>query len=98
MLAGASDSWCVRGPVLGLTRTCGLRCAVVQLLRRYPGAVADAPKVVTAEELDQMSPDERAQIVRDHIVTELDQLPDGFRRRVETTAARLAEQIRPTTG
>ncbi len=58
--------------------------------------MADASKVITAEELDGMSPDERAQVVRDHIVTDLDQLPDGFRRRVETTAARLAEQIRPT--
>ena len=61
-------------------------------LRRYPGAVADGPKVITAEELDAMSPDERARVVREHIVTELDQLPDGFRRRVERTAARLAQQ------
>ena len=72
--------------------------SVVPLLHGCPGDVADPPKVITAEELDGMTPDERAQVVRDHIVTDLDQLPDGFRRRVETTAARLAEQIRPTTG
>lgn len=42
-----------------------------------------------------MSPDERARVVREHIVTDLDQVPESFRRRVETTAARLAEQLRP---
>lgn len=57
--------------------------------------MANAPKLITAEELDAMSPDERAAVVRAHIVTELDLLPGEFRRRVETTAARLAEQLRP---
>ena len=66
-------------------------------LPRYPGDVADAPKVITAEELDAMSPDQRAQVVRDHIVTDLDHLPAAFRQRVETTAAWLAEQLRPVT-
>lgn len=42
-----------------------------------------------------MSPDERAQVVRDHLVTELGRLPEGFRQRVEATATRLAEQVRP---
>ncbi|MDP1806164.1 MAG: hypothetical protein Q8K72_13415 [Acidimicrobiales bacterium] len=60
--------------------------------------MADAPKVITAEELDSMSPDERAQVVREHIVTDLNELPDGFRQRVEATATRLAEQLRPATG
>ncbi len=44
-----------------------------------------------------MSPDERAQVVREHMVTDLDQLPEAFRQRVEATAARLAEQLRPAT-
>jgi hypothetical protein len=72
--------------------------AVFPPLHGYPGDVADTPRVITAEELDGMTPDERAQVVRDHIVTDLDQLPDGFRRRVETTAAWLAEQNRPPAG
>lgn len=42
-----------------------------------------------------MSPDERAHVVREHIVTDLDQLPHDFRRRVEATASQLAEQRRP---
>lgn len=41
-----------------------------------------------------MSPDERARVVREHIVTDLDLVPDEFRRRVQTTASRLAEQLR----
>lgn len=49
------------------------------------------PKVISAEELDRMSPDERARVVREHIVTDLDLLPKGFRQRVEATARRLAE-------
>ena len=57
--------------------------------------MADAPRLITAEELDGMSPDERARVVREHIVTDLDQVPESFRRRVETTAARLADQLRP---
>lgn len=56
--------------------------------------MAEAPRLITAEELDGMSPDERARVVREHIVTDLAQVPEGFRRRVETTAARLAEQLR----
>jgi hypothetical protein len=59
--------------------------------------MADAPRLITAEDLDAMSPDERARVVREHVVTDLDQLPDEFRRRVETTAGRLAEERRPTT-
>jgi hypothetical protein len=59
--------------------------------------VADAPKVITAEELDAMSPDHRAKVVREHIVTDLDHLPEAFRQRVETTTARLAHQLPPVT-
>jgi hypothetical protein len=59
--------------------------------------MADAPRVIAAAELDTMSPDERAQVVREHIVTDLEELPEGFRRRVETTAARFAEQLRPAS-
>jgi hypothetical protein len=59
--------------------------------------VEDTPRAITAEELDAMSPDERAQVVREHMVTDLDQLPEAFRQRVEATAARLAEQLRSAT-
>jgi hypothetical protein len=48
--------------------------------------------LITAAELDEMSPDERSRVVRERTVTDLDQLPPEFRQRVEATAARLAEQ------
>jgi len=57
--------------------------------------VAEAPRLISAEEFDAMSPDERARVVREHIVSDFDQVPERFRRRVEATAARLAEQLRP---
>lgn len=56
--------------------------------------MAELPRLITAEELDAMSPDERARVVREHIVTDLGQLPEDFRQRVESTAGRLAEQLR----
>ncbi len=56
--------------------------------------MAEVPRVITAQELDAMSPGERARVVREHVVPDLDQLPDDFRRRVEATAGRLAEQRR----
>lgn len=76
---------------LGTRHLCRLR-------HGHRGDVADAAKVITAEELDSMSPDERAHVVREHIVTDPNELPDGFRQRVEATATRLAEQLRPATG
>lgn len=69
----------------------------LSVLHKYPRDVVDAPRVITAEELDAMSPDQRAQVVREHIVTGLDHLPEAFRQGVETTAARLAEQLRRLT-
>jgi hypothetical protein len=70
---------------------------LLAFVRRYRVDVPGAPKVITAEELDAMSPDQRARVVREHIVTDLDHIPEGFRQRIETTAARLVEQLRPVT-
>jgi hypothetical protein len=47
-------------------------------------------KLVTAAELDAMSPDERAALVSDRIVTDLDELSPEFRDRVLATGRRLA--------
>jgi len=77
-----------------VTRSCALG-----LPPSYPGEVADAPRLINAEVLDAMSPDERSQVVREHVVTNLDELPQDFRQQVETTAGRLAQQrLRPATG
>ncbi|HUP76799.1 MAG TPA: hypothetical protein VM282_27435 [Acidimicrobiales bacterium] len=49
--------------------------------------MAEKPELITATALDAMSPDERAAAVRAHIVTDLDELPTGFRQRVVATGA-----------
>ena len=49
-------------------------------------------KQLSVAELDQMSPNERAKAVRERLVTEPDDLPEDFRRRVFDTARRLASQ------
>lgn len=51
------------------------------------------PDVTTAAELDELSPSERAQAVRDGVVKDLDQLSNSFRRRVEASARRLAADL-----
>ena len=57
---------------------------------RYAWTVHDERKLLTAPELDGMSPDERAAAVNDRVVTDLDQLPSEFRDRVVATGRRLA--------
>jgi hypothetical protein len=44
---------------------------------------------IGVEELERMSPDERLEALRDRVVTDLDDLPDDFRRRVIATAQSL---------
>ncbi len=60
--------------------------------------MAEARKLLTAAELDQMTPDQRAAAFRERLVTDLDELPADFRQRVEETARRLADQLQPRTG
>ena len=60
--------------------------------------MAEDDRALTAAELDQMSPDQRAAALRDRLVTDLDELPETFRQRVEETARRLAEQLPSRTG
>jgi hypothetical protein len=55
--------------------------------------MAEVQRVVTAAELDQMTPDQRAAVFNERIVTSLDDLPDEFRQKVIDTAHRLANQL-----
>lgn len=50
-------------------------------------------EVITAEDLDRMTPDQRAAAVRASIATDWDQVPAEVRARVEATAATLACQV-----
>lgn len=61
--------------------------------RRYPVAVAKNRDVLTAAELDELSPSERAEAVREGVIEDLDQIPEGFRRRVAATARRLSADL-----
>ena len=49
-------------------------------------------KVWTAAEMEQMSPDERARIVREGQLSSLDELDPEFRARVEATSRRIAKE------
>jgi hypothetical protein len=55
-------------------------------------------ELLTAAEMDAMTPDERATAVRERIATDLDEIPDGFRARIERTGQRLATELGSTSG
>lgn len=48
-------------------------------------------RVVTAAEMELMTPDERAQIVREGELNSLDDLEPAFRERVEAKSRRIVE-------
>jgi hypothetical protein len=54
--------------------------------------------LLTAAEMDAMTPDERAAAVRERIATDLDEVPEGFRVRIEQTGQRLAAELGSTSG
>lgn len=54
--------------------------------------MADADRVITAAEFDQMTPNERAACIDEGIVTDWDQVPAEFRERIVATARRLAAE------
>jgi hypothetical protein len=55
--------------------------------------VSKVPRLITAAELDEMTPDQRAAAFNDRIITDLDELPDDFRKKVIDTAHRLTAQL-----
>ena len=55
------------------------------------------PELVTAEMLDRMSPNERAQAFNASIITDLKQLPPHFRDEVVENARRLSEELQRRT-
>ena len=55
--------------------------------------MANPRKIVTAAEMDRMTPQERADVVNAGIVRNLDDLDPAFRRRVEDRARELAESL-----
>lgn len=49
-------------------------------------------RVITASEMEQMSPDDRARIVRENELNSLDGLDPDFRERVEAKSRRIVEE------
>lgn len=54
--------------------------------------MADRHGILSAEELDAMTPDQRARAFRDRIVTDPEEVPEDFRDRVFETAKRLGAE------
>ena len=50
-------------------------------------------RIITAAEMDRMSPQERADAVRASVVANLDELDPAFRARVERRARELARAL-----
>jgi hypothetical protein len=56
--------------------------------------MSDDAKIITADELDRMSPQERADAVDSGIVRSWDEVPEAFKSKVLATARLLGEQRR----
>ena len=56
------------------------------------GCGMSSREVRSAEELERLSPDERARIVREGMLASLDDLDPDFRARVEAKSRRVAEE------
>jgi hypothetical protein len=56
--------------------------------------MSEEAKVITAEELDKMSPQERADAVDAGIVRSWDEVPKAFKEKVLSTARLLGEKRR----
>ncbi|MCP3853173.1 MAG: hypothetical protein GY745_07390 [Actinomycetia bacterium] len=54
--------------------------------------MADKQETLSAEQLDAMTPDERAQAFRDRIVTDAHELPEDFRRKIYDRAQQLGAE------
>jgi len=60
--------------------------------------VPESRDVVKAAELDDLPPTERSNVVRTGVVTDLGDLPPGFRRQVKDSARRLAADLNEPPG
>ena len=84
----------VRSQVIGGSICLRARASALSSAERVTlGCVAEAPRLITAAEMDRLTPDERAAAVNERIVTDWDDVPEAFRQKVITTAHRLAEDL-----
>ena len=59
--------------------------------------MADKRELLTAAQLDEMTPNERMDAFEQRVITNLDDLPEEFRDQVTNTAGRLGEERRTPT-
>ena len=60
--------------------------------------MAEKHEILSAAQLDAMTPNERQAAFNERIVTDLEDLPEEFRNRVVATANRLGCERRSETG
>lgn len=53
----------------------------------------EPPRLITAAELDKMTPDQRAAVFAERTVTNLDDVPEAFRQTIISTAERLSAEL-----
>lgn len=63
---------------------------------QYRTRVADKRRLITVAELDAMSPDERARVIRASIVYDWAEVPPDVQDRIRATAARLSQTLGST--
>ena len=56
--------------------------------------MADNDRIVTAADLERMTPQERADVIDASVVTDWNDVPESFRTQIDATARRLGEQRR----
>jgi hypothetical protein len=76
------------------TATPGTPSRIPSTGRRYGKAMADTPELVTAAEMAEMTPNERAALVAERSSTDLESLSPTFRASVEARAHQLADELR----
>jgi hypothetical protein len=57
------------------------------------GSMASSPRIITAAEMDRMTPQERADTVDASIVRNWDDVDPGFRERIVRRAAELVRNL-----
>jgi hypothetical protein len=56
--------------------------------------MAERDRIVTAADLEKMTPQQRADVIDASVVTDWDDVPESFRATVDAAARRLGEQRR----
>ena len=56
--------------------------------------MADNDRIVTAADLERMTPQERADVIDASVVTDWNDVPESFRAKIDANARHLGEQRR----